>query len=254
MELNKVEKPNKLIVDINNLNIGYNNQTILSNINLQIQQGQCWAIIGPSGSGKTTLFKTINTLIKPLKGSLKLIDIPVDSKKNISRLKGKIGYIPQNLGLISNLNVKENILTGSLGRLSIFQSIFGIIPEDEIINTSKIMKQLKIDHLANKDIRLISGGEKRRVAIARSLLHNPPLLVADELLSELDPLTVKLVMNQVKSLQNKSNTTIILIEHNIEVAAKYADVIVVINEGKIISQFSSTDTTKMNEIKELITI
>jgi ABC-type multidrug transport system ATPase subunit len=116
------------------------------------------------------------------------------------------------------------------------------------------MKQLKIDHLANKDIRLISGGEKRRVAIARSLLHNPPLLVADELLSELDPLTVKLVMNQVKSLQNKSNTTIILIEHNIEVAAKYADVIVVINEGKIISQFSSTDTTKMNEIKELITI
>ncbi len=208
MELNKVEKPNKLIVDINNLNIGYNNQTILSNINLQIPQGQCWAIIGP----------------------------------------------PQNLGLISNLNVKENILTGSLGRLSIFQSIFGIIPEDEIINTSKIMKQLKIDHLANKDIRLISGGEKRRVAIARSLLHNPPLLVADELLSELDPLTVKLVMNQVKSLQNKSNTTIILIEHNIEVAAKYADVIVVINEGKIISQFSSTDTTKMNEIKELITL
>ncbi|NDB30286.1 ATP-binding cassette domain-containing protein, partial [archaeon] len=159
-----------------------------------------------------------------------------------------------NLGLISNLNVKENILTGSLGRLSIFQSIFGIIPEDEIINTSKIMKQLKIDHLANKDIRLISGGEKRRVAIARSLLHNPQLLVADELLSELDPLTVKLVMNQVKSLQNESNTTIILIEHNIEVAAKYADVIVVINEGKIISQFSSTDTTKMNEIKELITL
>jgi phosphonate transport system ATP-binding protein len=254
MELNKVEKPNKLIVDINNLNIGYNNQTILSNINLQIPQGQCWAIIGPSGSGKTTLFKTINTLIKPLEGSLKLIDIPIDSKKNISRLKGKIGYIPQNLGLISNLNVKENILTGSLGRLSIFQSIFGIIPEDEIINTSKIMKQLKIDHLANKDIRLISGGEKRRVAIARSLLHNPPLLVADELLSELDPLTVKLVMNQVKSLQNESNTTIILIEHNIEVAAKYADVIVVINEGKIISQFSSTDTTKMNEIKELITL
>ncbi len=80
MELNKVEKPNKLIVDINNLNIGYKNQTILSNINLQIPQGQCWAIIGPSGSGKTTLFKTINTLIKPLKGSLKLIDIPVDSK------------------------------------------------------------------------------------------------------------------------------------------------------------------------------
>ena len=81
MELNKVEKPNKLIVDINNLNIGYKNQTILSNINLQIPQGQCWAIIGPSGSGKTTLFKTINTLIKPLKGSLKLIDIPIDSKK-----------------------------------------------------------------------------------------------------------------------------------------------------------------------------
>ena len=100
--------------------------------------------------------------------------------------------------------------------------------------------------------------EARHKLSTAPLLHKSlpgsRLLVADELLSELDPLTVKLVMNQVKSLQNESNTTIILIEHNIEVAAKYADVIVVINEGKIISQFSSTDTTKMNEIKELITL
>ena len=115
------------------------------------------------------------------------------------------------------------------------------------------MEQLKIDHLANKDIRLISGGE-RRVAIARSLLHNPQLLVADELLSELDPLTVKLVMNQIKSLKNQSNTTIILIEHNIDIASKYADVIVVVNDGKIISKFPSNETFKINEIKELITL
>ena len=207
-----------------------------------------------SGSGKTTLFKTITTLIKPLKGNLKLLNLDIDHKSNIDQLRGKIGYIPQNLGLISNLNVKENILAGAIGRLSIFQSIFGIFPEVEHINTLEIMEQLKIDHLANKDIRLISGGEKRRVAIARSLLHNPQLLVADELLSELDPLTVKLVMNQIKSLKNQSNTTIILIEHNIDIASKYADVIVVVNDGKIISKFPSNETSKINEIKELITL
>ena len=254
MRTDKVDKSNKLSVDISNLDIGYNKQTILSDINLQIPQGECWAIIGPSGSGKTTLFKTITTLIKPLKGNLKLLNLDIDHKSNIDQLRGKIGYIPQNLGLISNLNVKENILAGAIGRLSIFQSIFGIFPEDEHINTLEIMEQLKIDHLANKDIRLISGGEKRRVAIARSLLHNPQLLVADELLSELDPLTVKLVMNQIKSLKNQSNTTIILIEHNIDIASKYADVIVVVNDGKIISKFPSNQTSKINEIKELITL
>ena len=254
MRTDKVDKSNKLLVDISNLDIGYNKQTILSDINLQIPQGECWAIIGPSGSGKTTLFKTITTLIKPLKGNLKLLNLDIDHKSNIDQLRGKIGYIPQNLGLISNLNVKENILAGAIGRLSIFQSIFGIFPEVEHINTLEIMEQLKIDHLANKDIRLISGGEKRRVAIARSLLHNPQLLVADELLSELDPLTVKLVMKQIKSLKNKSNTTIILIEHNIDIASKYADVIVVVNDGKIISKFPSNETSKINEIKELITL
>ena len=79
-------------------------------------------------------------------------------------------------------------------------------------------------------------------------------MVADELLSELDPLTVKLVMNQIKSLKNQSNTTIILIEHNIDIASKYADVIVVVNDGKIISKFPSNETSKINEIKELITL
>ena len=125
MRTDKVDKSNKLLVDISNLDIGYNKQTILSDINLQIPQGECWAIIGPSGSGKTTLFKTITTLIKPLKGNLKLLNLDIDHKSNIDQLRGKIGYIPQNLGLISNLNVKENILAGALGRLSIFQSIFG---------------------------------------------------------------------------------------------------------------------------------
>ena len=72
MELNKVEKPNKLIVDINNLNIGYNNQTILSNINLQIPQGQCWAIIGPSGSGKSSILNLIPRFYDPDKGNVKI--------------------------------------------------------------------------------------------------------------------------------------------------------------------------------------
>ena len=92
MRTDKVDKSNKLSVDISNLDIGYNKQTILSDINLQIPQGECWAIIGPSGSGKTTLFKTITTLIKPLKGNLKL-NLDIDHKSNIDQLRGKIGYI-----------------------------------------------------------------------------------------------------------------------------------------------------------------
>jgi phosphonate transport system ATP-binding protein len=205
----------------------------LEGINLSIDRGTNYAIVGQSGSGKSTLLKLMNGMMIPSKGVIKIdYTTPDMNSKKFKTMMHTIGYIPQSLGLIKNISVIENILIGALPRLNKIQSFFKKFPESEINEAKRIMALVGLSGKEERKTYMLSGGEKRRVAIARALMQKPTILLADEIVSELDSVTAREIMNLVADAQKRMNLTAIMVHHDMQLALEYANRVAVIKEGQ----------------------
>jgi phosphonate transport system ATP-binding protein len=224
----------KTIVQMNDISASYDSKNyVLKDIRMSIDRGSNYAIVGQSGSGKSTLLRLINGMMNPSKGKI-MVDYqtPNTSDKKFKSLMHKIGYIPQNLGLIKNSTVLENILIGALPRVGGFNSFFKRFSDLEIDNAKKILKQVGLQDKENRKIYMLSGGEKRRVAIARALVQKPEIILADEIVSELDHVTAREIMDVLAEAQATMNLTAIMVHHDLQLALEYADRVAVIKEGE----------------------
>ena len=224
----------KKIIQMNDVWTSYDSQSYaLEGVNLSIDRGTNYAIVGQSGSGKSTLLKLMNGMMTPSKGAIKIDYLtPNMNNKKFKKIMHTIGYIPQSLGLVKNVSVLDNILIGALPRLNKLQSILKQFPEHEIQEAKRI---LKLVGLSGKELRkayMLSGGEKRRVAIARALMQKPTILLADEIVSELDHVTSREIMNLVLDAQKKMNLTAIMVHHDMKLALEFANRVAVIKEGQ----------------------
>lgn len=201
-------------------------------MNLSIDRGTNYAIVGQSGSGKSTLLKLLNGMMVSSKGTIKVDYLtPNTNDKKFKKMMHTIGYIPQNLGLIKNSTVLQNVLIGALPRLNKIQSLFNKFPEDEINEAKKIISQVGLKGKENRKAYMLSGGEKRRVAIARALMQKPHILLADEIVSELDHVTSREIMDLVADAQKRMNLTAVMVHHDMQLALEYANRVAVIKEG-----------------------
>jgi len=248
MFLNKLEKKStqsssfsklstidtKILIQMNNVWASYDAKNFsLKEITLSIEKGTNYAIVGQSGSGKSTLLKLINGMMNPSEGQIKVdYQTPDMNKKQFRRAMSKIGYIPQSLGLIKNISVLENVLIGALPRIGRLNSFLKKFPENEILEAKKIIQLVGLRGKENRKAYMLSGGEKRRVAIARALMQKPILLLADEIVSELDQVTAKEIMDLVADAQQRLNLTAVMVHHDMQLALKYADRVAVIKEGQ----------------------
>ena len=224
----------KTIVQMNDVSASYDSKNyVLKDIKMSIDRGTNYAIVGHSGSGKSTLLRLINGMMNPTRGKI-LVDYqtPNISDKKFKSFMHKIGYIPQNLGLIKNSTVLENILIGALHRVSGFNSFLKKFSDYEIDNAKKILKQVSLEDKADRKIYMLSGGEKRRVAIARALVQKPEIVLADEIVSELDHVTAREIMDVLAEAQATMKLTSIMVHHDLQLALEYADRVAVIKEGK----------------------
>jgi len=224
----------KTIVQMNDISASYDSKNyVLKDIRMSVDRGSNYAIVGQSGSGKSTLLRLINGMMNPSKGKI-MVDYqtPSTSDKKFKSLMHKIGYIPQNLGLIKNSTVLENILIGALPRVGGFNSFFKRFSDLEIDNAKKILKQVGLQDKENRKIYMLSGGEKRRVAIARALVQKPEIILADEIVSELDHVTAREIMDVLAEAQATMNLTAIMVHHDLQLALEYADRVAVIKEGE----------------------
>jgi phosphonate transport system ATP-binding protein len=222
------------IVQMNDVSASYDSKDyVLKNIQLSISRGANYAIVGQSGSGKSTLLRLINGMMSPTKGKI-MVDYktPNTSDKKFKSMMHKIGYIPQNLGLIKNSTVLENVLIGALPRVSGFNSFFKKFSDSEIDNAKKILKQVGLQGKAERKVYMLSGGEKRRVAIARALVQKPEIILADEIVSELDHVTAREIMGVLAEAQATMKLTAIMVHHDLQLALEYADRVAVIKEGE----------------------
>ena len=224
----------KLIIQMNDVSASYDSKNyVLQNVSLSIERGTNYAIVGPSGSGKSTLLKLMNGMMIPSKGTVKIdYQTPNTKNKKFKMMMSKIGYIPQSLGLVKNISVLDNVLIAALPRINKFKSMLKIFPEKEIREAHKILKLVHLDDKAERKVYMLSGGEKRRVAIARALMQKPDVLLADEIVSELDHVTARDIMDLVADTQQKFNLTAIMVHHDIQLGLEYANRVAVMDKGK----------------------
>ena len=205
----------KQLLTLNRLVIGYD--VPLSNpISLEVGQGEVIAVLGPSGIGKTTLLRTIANLVMPLGGA----------KETYVDRKGGMGYIPQNLGLVRHATVAHNVALGAGVRM---KWSFGMYAERKE-RAIEALSAVGMADKASEPVRRLSGGQKRRVATARTLAQRPQLILADEFLSELDDANAAAVMAAVSPMIN-DGSSLIMVEHHEEHAVKYATRVWMLDEG-----------------------
>ena len=216
------------VIKIEDLIIGYSKESPLVEIpSLEISTGEIIAITGPSGVGKTTLIRTISNLVRPLSGSVSLFGQTFGSRPP----RGSLGYIPQRLGLVRHASVLHNVKLGA--RAGNCES-YRLFPSSEIRDLS--LNAIAIMGLSEKiyePVRRLSGGQQRRVAIARTIAQSPKIILADEFLSELDEKTLEMVKSEVVGLVRRESATLIVVEHDVSRAKSIADRMLVIDDGRV---------------------
>ena len=215
-----------IVVDIDELTIGYSKKNPLVEIpRLEISSGEIIAITGPSGVGKTTLIRTISGLVRPLKGKVSLFGQPFGVRPK----RGSLGYIPQRLGLVRHASVLHNVMLGARAGNSNPYSIF---PNSKIRDLClDSIRRMGLSEKIYEPIRRLSGGQQRRVAIARTMAQSPKIILADEFLSELDEKTLEMVKTEVVEFVRNESSTLIVVEHDVSRAKSIADRMLVIDDG-----------------------
>jgi phosphonate transport system ATP-binding protein len=229
------------ILEVQNLEKVYPNGTrALNDVSFDVKKGEFLVIIGLSGSGKSTLLRCINRLHEPTKGALKFQDNDIThvKGKNLRQLRAKIGMIFQHFNLIPRKTVMTNVLTGTLSRTGVIQSILGVFSEEDREKAKKLIKLVGLTGKENQRADNLSGGQQQRVAIARALMQDPSILLADEPVASLDPATSHSVMKYLKKVQEELGVTIVCNLHFLSLVRQYATRVIALKDGQLIYEGS----------------
>ena len=208
----------------------------LKNINLKIEQGEFVAVIGLSGAGKSTLIRTINRMHDITEGTLTVdgTNVMELQGKQLRTFRRKIGMIFQSFNLITRTTVIKNVLTAFVPELPWWRALLGIFTKEEKIAALESLDKMGILDKAFVRADQLSGGQQQRVALARTLAQNPQIILADEPVASLDPITARQVMDDFLRINQDMNITVIINIHHVELALQYATRVVGIREGKIV--------------------
>lgn len=224
----------------------------LNNINLSIDQGEFVAIIGLSGAGKSTLIRTINRMHEISSGKLMVNNVDVSGLKGkeLRKFRRGIGMIFQSFNLVTRTTVIKNVLTAKVPDLPLWRTVVGLFPKKDWIRALEALDQVGILNKAYARVDQLSGGQQQRVALARTLAQNPQIILADEPVASLDPITAKQVMTDFKKINQEMKITVLINIHHVELALQYADRVIGIKNGKIVFDGSKDLVTQevLNEI------
>ncbi len=208
----------------------------LDDVSLTIEQGEFVAIIGSSGAGKSTLIRTINRMHNITEGTLIVdgVDVNTLRGKHLRQFRRNIGMIFQSFNLIIRTTVIKNVLTSKVPGMPWWRSLTGTFTKVEKISALEALDKVGILDKAYSRVDQLSGGQQQRVALARTLAQNPSIILADEPVAALDPVTAKQVMDDFKGINKEFKITVLINIHHVDLALAYARRVIGIREGKIV--------------------
>jgi phosphonate transport system ATP-binding protein len=248
------------ILEVKKLRQAYDgNSPVLHGVSFSVAQGEFVGVIGLSGAGKSTLLRCINRLIDASSGQILVPDALLTGKSNgatvdvlklnagdLRALRRKIGMIFQQFNIVTRLSVIENVLSGGLGYQPAFRSALRLFSREEKRHALLNLKRVGLLEHAYKRADELSGGEQQRVAIARTLMQEPAIILADEPVSSLDPKLSRVVLDILKRICREDGITAVVSLHTLELTREYADRVIGLKQGQILFDGSTgTLTDKM---------
>lgn len=226
------------MIKFKNVGKTYPNGTeALKHVDLEIEQGEFIAIIGLSGAGKSTLIRLINKMLDVSEGTLIVNDIDVDDSlkgKDLRKFRRGIGMVFQSFNLIGRTTVLKNVLAARVADISFIKSMLGWYSKEDKIIALNALEQLGILEKAYSRADQLSGGQMQRVALARTIAQQPNIILADEPVASLDPITATQVMKDFEKINKELKITVIANMHHVDMALKYARRVIGIKDGEII--------------------
>ena len=218
-------------INVNNLSHSFGETLVLKNISFQVPQRDFFIIIGPNGSGKTTLMKVISGILKPQNGELKILNHPIDQyhRKALART---IAFVPQMTFADFPFTVTEIVLMGR----SPYLGILGLEQENDLEVANQAIAFTGLEHLAHRKLDQLSGGEQQRVYIARAICQEPDIILLDEPTASLDLAYQVRIMDLMEKLKTEKGITIVMVSHDVNLAAMYADHLMLLHEGQVVCQ------------------
>ncbi|MCK6584541.1 MAG: phosphonate ABC transporter ATP-binding protein [Anaerolineales bacterium] len=207
----------------------------LTDVSFEVPKGQFLAIIGLSGSGKSTLLRCINRLIEPTRGKIYWNDVDITdaSDEELRRIRRKIGMVFQHFNLVHRSPVLTNVLAGRLGYVNPAWSLVNRFPKSDIENAYKQLERVGIADKAHHRADELSGGQQQRVGIARAMMQNPEIILADEPVASLDPVLAHSIMQYLEKINKEDGVTVLCSLHFLDLVHRYADRVVALNEGRL---------------------
>ena len=231
-----------MILKANNIIKSYGIRTVVNDVSLEVNQGEIVGLLGPNGAGKTTSFYTIVGLVRPDKGNVFLDNINITKLPMYKRARLGIGYLSQEASIFRNMTVEDNLLS--------VLEMTDLNKTNQINKCEELLKEFGLIKIRRNVGRLLSGGERRRVEIARALVTEPKFILLDEPFSGVDPIAVEDIQNIVWDLKKK-NIGVLITDHNVHETLSITDRAYLLFEGKILKSGTAQELADDEQVRKL---
>ena len=220
----------------------YGERTVVNNVDIELNRGEVVGLLGPNGAGKTTTFYMLTGMIKPFSGEIFLDDEIVTNLPMYKRSQKGVGYLAQDASVFTKLSVEDNIkLVLEMTELSV---------EEQSEKLEKLIDEFSIGHIRNNKGYALSGGERRRLEIARSLVTDPSFILLDEPFAGIDPIAVEYIQGIINTLNSK-NIGVLITDHNVRETLSITDRSYLLYNGEILKSGTTNELTKDKDVKKL---
>ncbi len=221
----------------------------LKDVSFDVDDGEFMIIIGLSGSGKSTLLRCINRLIEPTEGQIIWDgeDVTEADSNHLREVRRQIGMIFQHFNLVKRSSVLKNVLAGRLGYTSPMLGLINRFSQADIEMAYEALRRAGIEDQAHKRADELSGGQQQRVGIARALMQNPKMILADEPVASLDPVLAHTILGYLEKINKEDNITVLCSLHYLDLVQRYATKVMGLRNGKVVYRGSGEDIRKMTD-------
>jgi len=229
--------PQKIMLKVSNLKKVYDGGVqALEKVSFEVPKGQFLAVIGLSGSGKSTLLRCINRLIEPTEGKIIFDgeDVTAASEDELRHIRRKIGMVFQHFNLVQRSSVLTNVLAGRLGYVNPVWSLLNRFPASDLEKAMRELDRVGIADKAKYRADELSGGQQQRVGIARAMMQEPHLVLADEPVASLDPVLAHSIMQYLEKINKEDGVTVLCSLHFLDLVHRYADRVIALNQGQLV--------------------